>query len=157
MSLNYSYLLITTFNYFKISKRHTSLNYPYLPQTPFNYFKITTMSTEGYKTKEYGIPVKRYCQIMELKDNPELIAKYIEAHDSNHFWKEIEEGIKAVGILEMEVYLLGNRIVMIVEAPLDFDWDSAMARLATLPRQDEWERFVSQFQNCSEEATSDEK
>lgn len=118
---------------------------------------IKIMNMDGYRTKEYGMPVKRYCQTMDLKDSPELIAKYIEAHDRDHFWKEIEEGIKAVGILEMEVYILGNRIVMIVDAPLDFDWDSAMARLATLPRQDEWERFVSQFQNCSADATSDEK
>jgi len=32
-----------------------------------------------------------------------------------------------------------------------------MALLATLPRQAEWEAFVSQFQQCSAEATSDEK
>ena len=27
---------------------------------------------EGYRTKDYGQPVKRYVQTMELKDNPEL-------------------------------------------------------------------------------------
>ena len=30
---------------------------------------------------------------------------------------------------------------MIVETPIDFDWESAMAKLATLPRQQEWEDF----------------
>ena len=115
---------------------------------------IKIMNMEGYRTKEYGMPVKRYCQTMDLKDSPELIAKYIEAHDRDHFWKEIEEGIKAVGILEMEVYILGNRIVMIVDAPLDFDWDSAMARLATLPRQDEWEATMAIFQDADPSATS---
>ena len=35
---------------------------------------------EGYITKDYGQPVKRYVQTMELKDNPELIKKYKEAH-----------------------------------------------------------------------------
>ena len=29
---------------------------------------------EGYKAKDYGQPVKRYCQTMDLRDNPELIA-----------------------------------------------------------------------------------
>ena len=57
----------------------------------------------------------------------------------------------------MEIYILGNRLFMIVETPLDFDWDSAMARLATLPRQQEWETFVSAFQRCAADATSDEK
>ena len=105
---------------------------------------------EGYKTKEFGVPVKRYCQTMELKDDVELIRRYREAHDKEHFWDEIKEGIKAVGILEMEIYILGNRLFMIVDAPLDFDWDSAMARL-------EWEEHVAMFQDCAADATSDQK
>jgi L-rhamnose mutarotase len=32
-----------------------------------------------------------------------------------------------------------------------------MSRLATLPRQAEWEAFVARFQGCSEDARSDEK
>ena len=115
------------------------------------------MKTEGYKVQEYHGPVKRYCQTMDLRDNPELIKMYRQAHDKEHFWKEINEGIRQVGILEMEIYLLGTRLFMIVETPLDFDWDSAMARLATLPRQEEWEAHVAQFQQCSKNATSDEK
>lgn len=115
------------------------------------------METNGYKSKEYGQPTKRYVQTMELKDDSELIRKYKEAHDKEHFWDEIEEGIKAVGILEMEIYILGNRLVMIADAPLDFDWDEAMSCLATLPRQAEWESHVAEFQDCAADATSDQK
>lgn len=115
------------------------------------------MATEGYKTKYHGMPVKRYCQTMELKDDPGLIRRYREAHDSEHSWEEIRQGIRSVGILEMEIYILGNRLFMIVETPTDFDWDAAMARLATLPRQQEWENFVAAFQKCAEGATSNEK
>ena len=57
----------------------------------------------------------------------------------------------------MELYIVDNRVVMIVETPLDFDWGTAMERLAGLPRQAEWEEFVSQFQGCSPEETSDRK
>ena len=115
------------------------------------------MKTEGYKVQEYHGSVKRYCQTMDLRDNAELIRKYKEAHDRDHFWDEIKQGIRSVGILEMEIYILGTRLFMIVETPLDFDWDSAMVRLATLPRQEEWETYVAQFQQCNENATSDEK
>ena len=115
------------------------------------------MKTEGYRIKEYRQPVKRYCQTLDLNGDSELIAKYREAHDKQHFWHEIGEGIRQVGILEMEIYILGNRLVMIVETPLDFQWDEAMARLATLPRQAEWEAFVAQYQGCAADATSDEK
>ncbi len=113
--------------------------------------------SEGYRVKAYGQPVKRYVQTMELKDEPALIARYRRAHSREGSWPEIREGIRQVGILEMEVYLFGNRIVMVVETPLDFCWDEAMARLATLPRQAEWEEFVAQFQQCDASATSDEK
>ena len=112
---------------------------------------------EGYKVKEYKGPVKRYCRTMNLKDNPELIAAYRKRHSQEHSWKEIREGIKEVGILEMEIYILGNRLFMIVETPLDFDWDTAMARLATLPRQQEWEDYMSIFQDCEQGATATEK
>ena len=35
---------------------------------------------------------KRYCQTLELKNDPELIKKYVEAHDREHHWREIREG-----------------------------------------------------------------
>ena len=111
----------------------------------------------GYISKQYGQPTKRYVQTMDLKDDSTLIQKYREAHDKEYFWDDIKEGIQAVGILEMEIYILKNRLVMIVDAPVDFRWDEAMARLATLPRQAEWESHVAQFQNCTADATSDEK
>ncbi len=115
------------------------------------------METTGYKSKEYKQPTKRFVQTMELKNDSELIKEYRKAHDKEHFWKEIEEGIKQVGILEMEIYISGNRLVMIVDAPLDFDWNKAMETLATLPRQEEWEKHVAAFQQCATDATSDQK
>ena len=63
---------------------------------------------------------------MDLKDDPVLIAKYVEAHSKYKSWPEIREGIRSIGILEMEIYIKKNRLFMIVETPLDFDWDSAM-------------------------------
>ena len=113
--------------------------------------------TEGYHVKEYGQPVKRYVQTMDLKDDPELIAEYKRRHSQEEAWPEIRAGIREVGILDMQIFILGTRLVMIVETPLDFDWDSAMARLATLPRQQEWEEYMACFQNCDPSATSDEK
>ena len=57
----------------------------------------------------------------------------------------------------MDLYIVGNHLVMIVVAPADFDWDKAMARLATLPRQAEWEDTVGKLQGCKPGATSNEK
>lgn len=112
---------------------------------------------KGYKQKNFQGETKRFVQILELRDNPDMIAQYRKWHSQEYQWKEIRDGIREVGILEMEIYILGTKLVMIVDAPIDFDWDEAMARLATLPRQAEWEAFVAKFQGCSAEARSDEK
>ena len=118
---------------------------------------MSDCSTQGYTVKEYNGPVKRYCQTLDLRDNPELIAAYRRVHSSEEHWSEIRDGIREVGILEMEIYILGTRLFMIVETPLDFDWDSAFSRLATLPRQAEWEAYVASFQNAEAGASSDER
>ena len=115
------------------------------------------MKESGYVVQEYKVPVKRYCQTMDLKDNPELIAEYVKRHSEAEAWPEIRDGIREVGILEMEIYILGTRLFMIVETPLDFDWETAMARLAILPRQAEWEAYMSIFQQADATATSAEK
>ena len=112
---------------------------------------------DGYPLQQYHGPVKRYCQTLDLRDNPELIAEYRRRHSQEHIWKEIPEGIREVGILEMEIYLLGTRLFMIVETPLDFDWDTAMARLGTLPRQAEWEDYMAEFQLVKAGMSSAEK
>lgn len=112
---------------------------------------------DGYPVQQYHGPVKRYCQTLDLRDNPELIAEYRRRHSQEHIWKEIPEGIREVGILEMEIYLLGTRLFMIVETLLDFDWDTAMARLGTLPRQAEWEDYMAEFQLVKAGMSSAEK
>ena len=111
----------------------------------------------GFSVQSYSVPVKRYCQTLDLRDNPELIAEYRRRHSADHIWPEILAGIREVGILEMEIYILGTRLFMIVETPLDFDWDTAMARLDTLPRQQEWEEYMSIFQQVLPGMSSAEK
>ena len=44
------------------------------------------MKEKGYEIKRYDYPVKRYCQTMDLKDNPELIAKYRKCHSKVESW-----------------------------------------------------------------------
>lgn len=112
---------------------------------------------DGYIQSPREGRVKRYVQTLDLSDDPDMIREYRKWHSEDFHWREIREGIRAVGILEMEIYILGTRLVMIVDAPEDFDWTAAMNRLATLPRQAEWEAFVAKLQGCRADARSDEK
>ena len=99
--------------------------------------------------------MKRYCQTLTLVDDEAMIAKYVEAHA--HVWPEIIEGQHEVGILSMQIYRLGRSLFMIMDTVDGFDFERDMARLATLPRQAEWEAYVSQFQGAKADARSDEK
>lgn len=112
---------------------------------------------QGYKVRAYEGPVKRYCQMLNLKDDPALIAEYRKRHEQGHVWPETLAAIREVGILEMEIYILGTHLFMVVETPLDFNWDEAMAKMATLPRQAEWEEYMAVFQQADPGASSAEK
>lgn len=107
--------------------------------------------------KRYVTPVKRFCQTLDLRNDLDLIARYKEMHSKEMIWKEIPQGIKEAGILEMEIYLLGNKLFMILETPVDFNWDAAFAKLNTLPRQQEWEDFMAVFQQTDSGAGSSDK
>ncbi len=111
----------------------------------------------GYAQKQYSQPVKCYARTLDLKDDPDLITQYIKVHNQDRIWKEIPEGIRAVGILEMEIYMLGTKLFMIVTTPFDFDWDTSMAKLASLPRQAEWEEYTAIFQVTKEGKASTQK
>lgn len=99
--------------------------------------------------------MKRYCQTLELYDDPELIAGYVEEH--SHVWPEIKAGIREVGILDMQIYIHKNVLFMIVDTVDDFDWIKDNERLAVLPRQAEWETYMARFQRSLPGQASHEK
>ncbi len=100
---------------------------------------------------------KRYCKSLTLKDDAELIEAYKKAHAPGAAWPEITLGMKEVGIVDMEIYLLNNQLFMIMDTVPEFDHDKAMAELAQKPRQGEWEAYVAKFQNSSTDSTAAEK
>ena len=106
---------------------------------------------QGYKVRKYQGPVKRYCQMLNLKNDAALIAEYRKRHSEGKVWPETLAAIREVGILEMEIYILGTNLFMIVETPLDFDWDTAMARMATLPRRQNGKSICLSFNRQSRE------
>lgn len=99
----------------------------------------------------------RYCKTLSLKDDAQLIEDYKKVHAPGTAWPEITRGMREVGIIDMEIYIYGNRLFMIMDTITDFDHDKAMTELAQKPRQSEWEAYVSRFQQTSAEATADEK
>lgn len=100
---------------------------------------------------------KRYCKALKLEGNPQLIEEYKKVHAPGAVWPEITKGMREVGIVDMEIYILGNQLFMIMDTVPDFDHEKAMKELAQKPRQSEWETYVSRFQKTSADASADEK
>ena len=99
--------------------------------------------------------MKRFCQTLTLVNDEKKIAEYCKAHA--HVWPEIIAGQRQVGIIDMQIYRKGRDLFMICDTVDEFDWERDMARLATLPRQAEWEAYVAQFQGCDPDAPSSAK
>lgn len=116
----------------------------------------TDNTLKSYPVKRFDFPTRRYVRTLTLRDESK-IEEYCSRHAIGNIWQEIIDGLKEVGVLEMEIYIRGTQLVMIVETPADFDWDSAMTRLATLPRQQEWEDYMSELQDAQAGASSSEK
>ena len=111
----------------------------------------------GYYQPTMEVETRRYCMTLELKDNPELIDEYVSWHKPENIWKEIPEGIRQVGIIDMEIYRFGTTMFMITTVPADFDFEAQMTTLAGLPRQAEWEDFMNKYQASKPGETSAEK
>ena len=100
---------------------------------------------------------KRYCKTLDLYDDPLLIDEYKKVHAPGVTWPEIAQGMKEIGILDMEIYISGTKLFMIMDTVTNFDHDKAMTELSNKPRQKEWEKFVARFQKSSPESSASEK
>ena len=100
---------------------------------------------------------KRYCKTLQLENDPALIDEYKKMHAAGKAWPEITQGMKEVGIIDMEIYIDGTTLFMIMDTVENFDHEQAMSKLAALPRQSEWEKAVSKFQKTSSSSSAKEK
>jgi L-rhamnose mutarotase len=101
------------------------------------------------------MPTTRYCLTLDLKDDPALIAEYRKYHEK--VWPEITKSIKDSGIEDMEIYLLGTRMFMIMQVGERFSFEEKTAADLANPRVQEWERLMWKFQQALPQAKLGEK
>ena len=100
-------------------------------------------------------PTRRYVLTLDLKDDPSLIASYKEHHKK--IWPEISESIHQAGILDMEIYLLGTRMFMIMEVDESFSFERKQKMDSDNPKVREWEELMWKFQQALPQARPGEK
>ena len=95
--------------------------------------------------------MQRYARTIDLKDDPQIIGRYVEHHRA--VWPEVEAGLRRIGIERMVIWRLGHRLFMLVEAVDGFDWDRDFTRYMELGgRIPEWQALMDSFQQPVEDA-----
>ncbi len=87
---------------------------------------------------------RRYCQALDLADDPVLIEEYQRYH--REIWPEITAHLRRYGIADMEIYRLGNRLMMVMETTEDFDSGLFERRSLEDPKVCEWEALMWKYQ-----------
>ncbi len=98
---------------------------------------------------------RRFCFTLDLKNDPALIAEYRKYHE--RIWPEITESIRNSGVVDMEIYLLGTRMFMIMEVNESFSFEKKSKSDQQNPKVQEWEELMWKFQQALPEAKPGEK
>lgn len=97
----------------------------------------------------------RYCFALDLKDNEELILEYQAYHQA--VWPEIIASIKEAGITGLEIYLVANRLLMIMETAKDFSFEKKKTADMANAKVQQWETLMWQYQQALPTAQPGEK
>jgi L-rhamnose mutarotase len=98
---------------------------------------------------------RRYCLALDLKNDPQLIAEYKRYHEK--IWPEITRSIKGAGIEDMEIYLHGTRMFMVMEVSERFSFEKKANADSENPKVREWEELMWKFQEPLPDAQPGEK
>lgn len=88
--------------------------------------------------------MKKFCLALDLKNDEKLIAEYEAYHQQ--VWPEILKSIKDSGIKQMEIYRIGNRLFMIIEASEEFTFEKKSMADADNSKVQQWEELMWKYQ-----------
>ena len=88
----------------------------------------------------------RHCLLLDLVADAEMIARYRAWHAPGATPAAIVRSIRAADITGMEIYQLGERLVMIMETGPAFSAEAKAAADAADADVQAWEAMMSRFQ-----------
>jgi L-rhamnose mutarotase len=101
--------------------------------------------------------MQRHVLLLDLNDDPEAIAAYRSWHEPGGPPAAVIASIRASGIADMEIHLLGYRLVMLIEAGDDFSFAAKASADAADPEVGAWEALMDRFQKPTPWARPGEK
>lgn len=97
----------------------------------------------------------RHVFTINLKDD----SVAVEAYRQHHLvvWPEVLESLRHIGVIGMDIHVLGRRLVMVVEMADGLDYRKAFAaHMTSNPRVAEWEHLMRSLQEPSPDAAAGE-
>lgn len=82
--------------------------------------------------------------ILDLKDDPKLIAQYEAWHARGRVPSAVIDSIRESGITDMQIFRAGNRLVMVVHSASEFERKPTAAGVQ--PDVIAWEALMDRFQ-----------
>ena len=92
------------------------------------------------------MPVQRHVLLLDLVDEADAIARYEAWHAPGAVPPEIVASIRDAGIIAMDIYRSGNRLVMVMEADGSFDPADKAAADASNSAVIAWEARMAMVQ-----------
>lgn len=104
-----------------------------------------------------GAQARRLCFALDLHDEPDLIERYRDWHRPGGVPPAINRSIRAADICEMEIWITGPRLFMIMDVGPDFDPAAKAQADAEDADVQAWEKLMWQFQQPLDWAAPGEK
>nr|WP_254914341.1 L-rhamnose mutarotase [Sphingobium sp. Z007] len=92
--------------------------------------------------------IVRRCFVVDLVDEPESIARYREWHKPGGPPQAVTDAIRADGVTDLQIWIVGDRIVMLLEQDnaLAPNGAAKAARDAANPDVQAWDALMRTFQ-----------
>lgn len=97
----------------------------------------------------------RHCFALDLINDAELISAYKKHHEK--VWPEIIKSIKDSGIVALDIYLVQNRLFMIMDVSEKFSFDLKDKADANNLKVQEWETLMWKYQQALPASRPNEK
>lgn len=101
--------------------------------------------------------MKTFCLALDLKDDPALIAEYCRWHKPGQIWPEVVEEIRRHGVVRERIFLVGTRMVMVLETTDDFCFETKSAANRASDVMQRWEALMDRFQQVLPQAAPGQK
>jgi L-rhamnose mutarotase len=89
---------------------------------------------------------KRHCFALDLVNDAALIQEYCRMHEPGSVWPAVIDHIRARGVIAMEIWRRGDRLLMVIDAADDYPQNDPSEYRHVQSAQ--WEACMATFQRA---------